>query len=283
MRALLGNDYTIVTPPFTADDEQETPTDMATPVATVTRADGTTLTAPTVDDPTDSTGVVEIPLTAADHLDLLDQLTVTLAGTVDGKAVARSYVVDVTTAHPFEVSDVRALDRDMTLDKYPRSRVIAARDEMATGVEDYCDVAFSPSYRIVKLRGNGSSCLPLPVREVTAVRRVVVDGVAASLANVELEAYGQITYSAGFTANKIIEVHVECGMSAWPSDLTGAMLPHMRDLLGSRSTKGGQTATSETSIASGSVTRFAVPGTGRPSGIPALDVKMNRYKIPAIA
>lgn len=283
MRALLGNDYTIVTPPFTADDEQETPAEMADPVVTVTRADGTALSAPSADDPGDSTGVVRIPLTAVDHLDELDQLTVTLAGTVDSRAVSRTYVVDVTTAHPFEVSDVRALDADMTTQKYPRSRVTAARDELAEGVESYCDLAFSPSYRVVKVRGNGSSCLHLPVREVTAVRHVSIDGTTVTASDVDLGAYGQITYSGGFTANKTVEVHVECGLAAWPSDLTGAMLPHMRDMLASRSTKGGPTATSETSIASGSVTRFAVPGRGRPSGIPALDVKMNRYKIPAIA
>lgn len=282
MRALLGNDYTIVTPPFTADDEQETPTDIATPAATVTRADGTALTAPTVEDSADSLGVVEILLTAADHLDELDQLTVTLTGTVDSKAVSRTYMVDVTTAHPFEVSAVRALDPDMKSSKYPRARILAARDEMAAGVEGYCDLAFSPSYRIVKLRGNGSSCMHLPVREVTAVRRVVIDGTAATLADVDLEAYGQITYGGGFTADKIIEVHVECGMAAWPAELAGEMLPHIRDMLASRTTKSGPTATSETSV-SGGITRFAVPGRGRPSGIPSLDVVMNRYMLLGIA
>ena len=283
MRALVGNDYTIVTPAFTDDDEQETAYDMATPVVTVTRANGTALSAPTAVDPVDSTGVIEIPLTAADHTDELDRLTVTLSGTVNSKTVTRTYIVDVTTAHPFEVAELRALDPDMANStKYPRSLVAAKRDELAEGVEDYCDVAFSPSYRIVRLRGNGSSCMTLPLREVTAVRYLTVDGTAATLSDVDLEAYGQITYSGGFTADKIVEVHVECGMDGWPSDLTGAMLPFVREMLLTRTTRGGQTATSETSI-DGGITRFAVPGTGRPSGVPALDVKMNRYRVPVIA
>lgn len=156
MRVLKGSDVTVTSPTF-VDTDGETPKDATgTPTVTVTRDDGTTLTAPSVSSEGTDTGQYTTVLTAATHTTRVDLLTLTWTGTVGGATQVYEQEIEVVGAHIVTLNELRSMDGLNDSAKVTSDLLRELRDEFADRAEEYCGTSFVPRYRRDVLKGNGN-------------------------------------------------------------------------------------------------------------------------------
>lgn len=277
MRVPKGSTITITTEPFDG-----APTD---PEVTVSRADGTVLSpAPTgaVDH-----WSVQVPLTAADHLDELDTLTVTVTATVGDATEVQVLEVDVVGSHWVTLGALRG-ERNLDDEaRYPTATLRAVRDEWEDWIEDVCNRRFTPGYGIDRRRIGSTDRFVLPSPDVTTLRAVLVDGVAADLDDFTLGPGGTVVYRSLFNADTTIEVHYEHGQTRPPAKLVREVRKAIARELTRRNANTPNDAISETSPEGGPTIRYSTPDPdrGRYTGILSLDPVIHelRYTEPGFA
>lgn len=266
MRAAVGNTVSLVSDPFGFGDQEIDDVEV-----TVTRANGEELVEP-ASSVTDAMAV-RVLLTAADHLDLLDELTVTIAATVDGADALQTHVVDVVGSHWVPVAQVRAEPRMDDLTKYPDELVVAVRDAWETKIEAWCRRHFTPGY-VVERHVAGPGCsVALSTQDITSVRYVSVDGVSVDVGDVEVSPSSVLTLPTQPDRRATVEVHVEAGSTRPPPQLVLEVRRAIRRDLLARSAQTPNDVIRETSPEGGVTIQYSTPDPerGRYTGILTLD------------
>lgn len=257
MRVAKGSTVTITSEPFDAAPD--------TPTCTVVRADGTEITpAPEC---TAEDDMVLVPLTAATHLDELDQLTVTITSGNEVQVIE----VDVIGSNWVSIASLRKEPKLGDVTAFPDALLREVRDEWESWIEELCNLRMTPGYGVEKHWGRRRRWLSLDANEVTAIRSVTVDDVAVTGAILGPD--DRVEYAPGFGATNRVEVHFEHGLTRPPGKLVREVRKAIaRELL----RRGAQTPNdviSETSTQGGPVIRYSTPDprAGRWTGIMSLD------------
>lgn len=281
MRLPVGSDARVRIGPFV--DDEETPTDPTDVAVTVTNADGDTLTAPTVADPVPAGGIVEVTLTADDHLDQLSALTVVVTGTVDSLTVRRSVEIDVVGASYVTVAELRQEPDLNDAVRFPRQLLADIRDELEARIENYLGHALVPRYWIGQATVRPDGLLEVPFPFLRAVRSISIDGVAGSVADCSLPRPdgSVVLYGPRVPAGSVVTLGVEHGHDGPDGRLVRELKGAVRREVLARASKAPRDALSQT--ADGTTTRFSFAGARRPTGIPSLDTLLNELQGPCVA
>lgn len=176
-RVLKGNDHKL-THTFYAQDE-ETATDATGNVTvTVVREDGTALTGGTIASNNGTTGQYDFDLTAASHVDELDDLVVTWSATVGGRTVSEHEYVKVVGARYFTISALRALKGLSSTSTFTNTELQSARDIAEDFVENFTEHSFVPVYRREVRDGDGLGYILL---EKLSPRRLIEVSVSGTV------------------------------------------------------------------------------------------------------
>jgi hypothetical protein len=203
------------------------------PTVTVTRADGTAVTAGAVTDETAAgTWSVTVPASANG---LLDTLTVDWAALVNGESQEYIDTVEVAGGTLFTLAEFRALGSAYAnTTNYPDSKVVDARTEAEQELEGACGIPFVPRYARETISGEGATVLRIgawfggrlhdgtPVHSV--LRSATVDGTALTVGDVTLDG-GGLYYPGGWTRGyRNITVVYEYGAAYVPNPVKRAGL-----------------------------------------------------------
>lgn len=294
MRVLVGSDNVIVSPTFVAADEVTPAATTGTPVASVTRADGTVITAPTVTAGV-GTGVYEFTLTAAQTA-TLDVLSVVWTGTVAAMVQRYDQRVEVCGGHYVTLAELRSMagldNATFTVD-----RLKAARDDFVDVAERYLGVAYVPRYEYETIRsgyGWGSTGVKLSRLYPRTIRSLSFGGVVETdLSRLRFTISGDLDWSWGtFSAPLVnlpsdVVVGYEHGLDGAPEPLRNACREYVRSSL-LKSVSGMSRDVLTQSMGDGTYTRYMTPDfrAGRPTGWGDVDRELNslsRDRVPGSA
>lgn len=288
MSVLKDTAYTLTSPTFVGADG-ETPTDTAsTPTCTVTRANGTALTAASVT-ATSEDGVYTAAITTS-HTSQLDRLTITWSGTAGSLAQVYTQELEVAGGWYVTIPEVRAT-RDLSDEaRYPVADVRSTRDRFEKIAEEHCGQAFVPRYHSETLRGNNRSNLILKYPNLISILSVTVDGTAMTVGDYELdEALGLVRTDGSWFpcpsgSGRNVTVEYTHGMTVCPVDVKEECLTFLRSKL-THVVAGIPNAQMTEAIDGGRQMTFASQGAEAPTGIPSVDEVLNRrnVRIPGIA
>jgi hypothetical protein len=281
VRLLVGSDARVRIGPFV--DDEETPTDPTSVAVTVTNADGDTLTAPAVTDPAPAAGIVEITLTADDHLDQLSTLTVVATGIVDDLTQRASAVVDVVGASYVTIAELRGEPDMGDAVRIPKQLLAAIRDELEARIEEYLGYAMVPRYWAGQATVRPDGLLEVPWPRLRTIRSISIDGVAGDPADCSLPRPGGsvVLYGPGVPVGAVVTLGVEHGDDAPDGRLVRELKGAVRREVLARASRAPRDALSQT--ADGTTTRFSFAGARRPTGIPSLDTLLNDLQGPCVA
>lgn len=288
MSVLKNTQYTLTSPTFVGSDG-ETPADCAsTPTCTVTRADGTSLTAAVVTAAAGD-GVYTAAITTT-HTSQLDRLALVWSGTAGSLAQVYTTELEVAGGWYVTLPEVRAT-RDLSDEtKYPIADIREKRDEFERIAEDHCGQAFVPRYERETLRGDGTSHLLLKWPNLLSVVSVTVDDVAQTAADFELDDALGLVWTDGSTftrptgsGNNVV-VEYTHGLNVCPPDMKTACLTFLRSRL-THVVAGIPGPQATEAVDGGRLMTFATQGTDQPTGIPSVDEVLNRrnVRIPGVA
>lgn len=267
---------------FTVDGVATDP-DGNSATVTITKADGTVLQASTPTTRLDA-GVYTYSLQPQADL---NELTATWTGTFSGVTQSITTRVEVVGGYYCSLAELRAEPNLDSTTKFTTAKLIAARQWFETLAERYCNQAFVPRYRRLRLSGDGTTRLFLPDPYVTRILSVTDTATntlftADELADLVADPVsGAVTrVSLGVWPANSLWVEYEHGLTDVPDDIHDAAKIAVRDKL-----LNDQTGRPMLSIADGAggTTRFAMPGPGRPTGIPDVDAALNGYRLPVVA
>jgi hypothetical protein len=277
---LLNTQYTLTSPTFVGADG-ETPEDCDTePTCTVTRADGTALTAAVVTDAAGA-GLYEAAITT-DHTDQLDRLTITWTGTAGD--LVQVYRQELEVAGGWYVTIPEA-QNEPDLANTPIAEIRRERDRFEALAEDHCSVAFVPRYHRESLYG-GCSHLMLKWCRPISILAVTIDDEAQDVDDFELDPILGLRYVTGQRfatgTGRNVVVSYTHGYQFPPADLKEACLAFIRSKVTAKKT-GVPNAAMDGSDSTRQWT-FGTPGTDKPTGIDSVDEVLNRYNetIPGI-
>ena len=219
----------------------------------------------------------------------LDKLTVTWTGTFGGLSQQVQSFVEIVGGYHFTLADLRAQKNLADTSKFSNDELIEARQWWETLSESYCDMAFVPRYKVRRISGSGGGSLSLPEWNLRSVRRVWVYSDADTYEAFTSTQLADITVIDGIVYSRTgsfsygqhnIVVGYEHGLDEAPADIRQAGLEACRHRLLDQ--QQGPAVYSVTDAAGG-VVRYAMPGPDRPTGLPSVDVTLNRYRVPALA
>lgn len=283
MSVLKNTEYRLTSPTFVAGDG-ETPTDCATdPTCSVTREDGTALTAATVTAAAGD-GAYTAAITTT-HTSQLDRLTITWTGTADGFDQVYAQELEVAGGWYVTIPEVQA---EPDLSSTTVATIRRERDRFERLAESHCGVAFVPRYERETLRGDGSDHLLLKWPRGISVLSVTIDDVAQTASDFTIDpTYGLIyvdgsTFSRA-TGQRNVTVAYTHGHPYPPADLKEASLAFIRSRTTLKAT-GIPNAAMEGSDSTRSWT-YGAPGPDKPTGIDSVDEVLNRLseRIPGVA
>ncbi len=208
-----------------------------------------------------------------------DRVTATWTATVTTEPVTFTSVHEVRGDRLFTIDAARQFDTGkITAAKMPNDVVAQARDLIWELFEQACNVAFGTRYTRFVRDGSGTTDLPLPVRKITAVRSITIDGTAINLANVDVQIYdgGTVYLDAGFPlGRRNVVIGVEHGYPRVPQPIRRAALLTLKDtLLPSEIGRRAMVVSDETGTY-----RLAVAGAPEhPTGIPEVDYILGAYR-----
>jgi hypothetical protein len=221
----------------------------------------------------------------------LDVLTAVWSATFSAIPMAVTTTVEIVGGYYVSLAELRALPNLSDTTKFTTADLIDARQWFETKFERYTGRAFVPRYRRLVMWGSGVDTMQLPDQYIRTLRTVsfgTVDLSDAALANIALEASGQIrhfwplgingpddsfgVYGSTFPRNARITLAYEYGLDQTPDDVADAAKQAIRSHL-----LNDETGRPMLSIADGAggTTRFATPGPNRPFGIPDVDAVAN--------
>lgn len=282
---LLAKASGYITSPVFVDADGESPADTASaPTVTVTRADGTSLAAPTVDDPTTGDGQYRAALTSAVHLTRPDVLTVVWTGTVTGvgEQVYTEYL-EVAGGRYVSPRDLRTRPGLEDINAFTPDRLLEALAHVEAIVEEATGVAWVPRYAREEFVGAGQSTLTLGNLYPRSIVAVTVDGTAVTPTTVfELDDRGTLTYTDDvFTSSsdgaRNVIVDYLYGLDGPPADLRREVLDYTQTLLLAQEGPLGDNVIGQTF--DGINLRYSTPdpSKGRPTGHMKFDAVLQRY------
>lgn len=290
MSVLRGTQYTLESPVFVGSDG-ETPEDCASlPTATVTRDDGTALTAAVVTN-TSENGKYTAAITTT-HTARLDLLRIQWTGTAGSQVQVYDQTLEVAGGWYVTIPQIRA-EQDMSnTTKYPVALLRDRRDEFESIAEEYCGVAFVPRYATVTVRGNGRSAILLPHSRLLDVLSVTIDGVAKDAADYELdEDHGIVavdgsTFTRPSTNGRNVTIAYTHGYQSCPPEMARGCLTWMASKLTAQASGLATPGASEV-VDGGRQMTFSSASAAdrRPTGIDSVDAVLNRLDetVPAVA
>lgn len=213
--------------------------------------------------------MVLVPLTAATHLDELDQLTVTITSGDEVQVID----VDVIGSNWVSVASLRKEPKLGDVTAFPDALLREVRDEWESWIEELCNLRMTPGYSVEYHTGRDDKYVVLDAYEVSAIRSVLIAGVEVDPSTYTLTRIGTVTYTGTLRWGETVEVHFEHGLTRPPGKLVREVRKAIaRELL----RRGAQTPNdviSETSTQGGPVIRYSTPDprAGRWTGIMSLD------------
>lgn len=189
------------------------------------------------------------------------------------------------------VAEIRARDTNLAdTEKYQTSTIRALMEEIETAFESECGRAFVPRYARVVLSGGAQPSILLPHTDIRTIRtgrdysdyQTYTAFTATDLANLDWYTSGALTridgaYWVSGTGNYVIEY--EYGMDRPPSDVKAAAIRWLRAALNANKT-GIPDRASSFSVSDGGSYSLIVPGrNGAVSGIPEVDLVIERYRV----
>lgn len=185
MRIVKASTYTLASPVFVASDN-ETPTDCgSTPTCTVTRADGTALTAATV-----TAAAGDGRYTAAittTHTSRVDTLTIVWTGTVDSHTQVYTSELEVVGGRYAQIPELRAMPNLENTGKFTTAMLLEELENCEDIVERITGVAWVRRYARESLQGDGTGSLLLRWPKAASVIAVTVDGVAQTVSEFSVD------------------------------------------------------------------------------------------------
>jgi hypothetical protein len=272
---LAGSDIYVVSPLFVSGDIATDPA--STPTVACTRADGTVLAAPVVDDPTAADGLFRAKLLADTHVDRVDVLSLVWSGTVDGLTQALPQTVEVVGGRYVSVPELRTGRGMNDAAKYPTLMLAEIIDGLEQTTEDVVGVAFVPRYQRDRLYGDGSTSLMVSRRKVRSLISVTIDDVAADIADFTIDGIF-ITYTSAISSSSTVIVEYSHGLDVPPADLRREVLRLARQEALGEAAPLGQNIISQQ--VDGISTQFGTPNptVGRWTGDSAFDAVLTRLR-----
>lgn len=194
MRVTKGDDVQISSPPF-VDTDDETP--VATAVScSVTREDGTVLSALTVTTSTTETGVYQATLQSGTHTTQCDRLQIAWTGTpAGGRKQTYRQEIEVVGGHYVSIPELRAEPGLSSAANVPVQLLKDVRDEVEDEIERCAGVAYVHRYQRDPLDGTGTQVLDLTRVRPAALLGVTMNGVSYATNQFSLYELGQIRWS----------------------------------------------------------------------------------------
>ena len=291
MSVLRGTQYTLESPVFVGSDG-ETPEDCASlPTATVTRDDGTSLTAATVTN-TSENGKYTAAITTT-HTARLDLLRIQWTGTSGSQVQVYDQTLEVAGGWYVTIPEIRGEQDMSSTTKYPVAELRRRRDEFEAIAEEYCGVAFVPRYATITVRGNGARSILLPHSRLLDVLSVTIDGTAKDATDYELDEDFGIVAKDGSTftrpsstSGRNVTVTYTHGYKSCPPEMRRACLTWMASKLTTQAS-GLSTAAATEVVDGGRQMTFSTASASdrRPTGIDSVDAVLNRLDetVPAVA
>jgi hypothetical protein len=287
LRVQKATDSRILSPHFTDSAGEPANLVSGVPTVTVTRADGTVLTAPTATAQSPAkTGQYQTTLTAAVHTSRLDWLTVTWTGTTSAGVQTFSDTVEVVGGFYLsiaELRDIRGLDDS---DKVTSLQLRETCNEFEDLAELYTGVAYVPRFARETFTGRGYTNVLLGhmrPRSVVVASSVSTTGAVTTftLDNWRLEPSGVLVtdgdvLTAAIYGEQNLTIEYEHGLDRPPASLVRACRLYCQwQLLKDRSQVGRDIRS--VSDPSGFNTTYSMADwdQGRPTGIGEIDQTLN--------
>lgn len=293
MRILKSSQYTLPSPTFVGADGDTAANCASTPTCTITRENGTALTAAVVTqaDVADL-GNYQAAITTT-HTSQLDRLTATWTGTAGGLVQVYTQELEVVGGHYVTIPQLRNFDDLGDATRYPVALLRELLDEFEDICERACGQAFVRRYQRDLLDGNGTNALTLTKANPRTILSVTVNGVAQTTSEFDVDSStSELTWRSGTFWNpdttngeQNIAVAYEYGRDFAPPALARQALICVRGAALEQRSAIPANAISQTF--EGVTIRFGTPDAskGRPTGIQTLDAVLVELglRIPGMA
>lgn len=286
MRILKGTQFLLTSPTFVGAD-RETPTDCgSTPTCTVTREDGTALTAATVTSLGTGTGQYSALITTT-HTSQLDELQIVWTGTTASTYVqVYRQTIEVVGAHYCTNTEIRAKRGVDSTSKFSTLDIEEVRDQYEDVIEAYLGVPLVRRYARDQVDGTGTNCLRLLHLYPRTLISVTVDGTSKTTTEFNLREEGDLVWTSSYfmlptTSSGVrnVKVAYEHGFDNPTAAIKREVLKAIRlELLADASNDSGNSVISETF--DGRTLRYSTPDPtkGRPTGVLSLDPILVNFK-----
>ncbi len=279
-RAVKGNDLTLTHVFYGADEE--TATDATGNVTvTVEREDGTSLTGGTIGSNNGTTGEYDFALTAATHLDELDELKITWTATVDSRTITEIDYVNVVGGRYFTLTSLRSEPGLSNMTTFTNQELKDARDIAEDFIEQYCEHAWVPSYSRYVFDGNGGDFVLLPKISSRRIIAATISGTAQTTSSWSVDDGGRIItdgtrFTQAIPAGQNCVIKYEWGEQYAPLDLQRAARKLARHLLlDNESSIPDRARLMQTEWA---MFHLDTASEDKPTGMPEVDSVLMRYR-----
>jgi hypothetical protein len=251
------------------------------------RADGTTLLSTSATNEA-TVGVYSVVVPPQSTLNVL---TLTWTGTFTGTQISIESTVEIVGGFYFSIAELRNYDKALeNVTRFTTDDLVKARAVVETEFEDICDRAFVPRYYretgIEVDQDNGQLWLERP--EITAILSIKTDGTDQSgwisSGYFKRDKYSPSVLHTNNSALGVIgaidvTMEYEYGMGQVPVLIKEKALKRAKQFLLGQNSTIDERATTMLIPDVGSV-NLATPGMrGSETGVPDIDVVLNRYKI----
>lgn len=220
MRVATGNDVDL---PLVVRSQDLVVAPDALPVLTIVDDDGAVVSHGVVS--LVSTGVYKAKLSAQATPKLLHA---TWTYTVSSYAMQTVYDVYVDGGYIFEIADLRKQDGVSDTTRYTYADLEAARDEVTSFINDFCQVAFVPTYHRQVLDGANRSHVYLNRTPTRSIIAVLVEGVSVSTVGWTVAEFGTVRAPTAWTGSRVVGQGVEIsylyGYDSAPPDIRRAAI-----------------------------------------------------------
>lgn len=259
---------------------------------TLTSADDTVIATAASTSADATTHALTYTLAATDNTQL-DWLTAVWTDSTDATTWTTHH--EVVGGFYASVAEIRLRDPNLNdAGKYPTSTIRAVMEEIETAFENECGRAFVPRYARERLSGTSRDRLLLDNVDVRTIRSIrdysdyqTYTGLTvAELAAVDWYPSGALVridgaWWYGGTGNYIVEY--EHGMDRPPADVKAAAIRWLRATLNANKTGIPDRATTFSVEAGGSYSLLTPGRNGAVTGIPDVDLVIERYRVKRFA
>lgn len=273
MRVAVGNDVDL---PLTVRSRDLIVAPDALPVLTIVDEEGTTVAHGAVT--LVSTGVYKAKLTARAAPTLLHA---TWTYTVSSYAMQTTYDVQVDGGYLFEIAELRRQEGVSDTTRYAYEDLEQARDEVTSFINDFCQVAFTPTYHRQVLDGYNRSFVYLNRTPTRSIVSVLVEGVAVSSSGWTVSETGVVRAATAWTDHRVIGQGVEIsylyGYDQTPADIRRAAVKLAANWL--LVNEGAIPDRARMMTTQWATFQLSTANEEYPTGIPEVDAALRRHRL----